>query len=75
VAKNRDLTGGGFDKSLEDFDGGGLPRSVRTQKAKALSGLDFQTQPADGFDFTVVGLAQVAALDGSGHAKILNEGL
>jgi len=36
--------------------------------------LDFQIQPADSFDFSVVRLAQIAALDGNRHAKILNEG-
>jgi hypothetical protein len=30
-----------------------------------------QTESANGFDFSVIGLAQVAAFNGSGHAKIL----
>ena len=61
----------GASRPFKNFDGRGLPCSVRAQEAEALSALNFQTQPADSFDFAVVGLAQVAALNGSRHSKIL----
>ena len=59
------------EQPFKDLDGGGLACSIRSEKTKAFPALDFEAQPAKGFDFAVIGLAQVAALDGSRHAKIL----
>jgi hypothetical protein len=36
--------------------------------------LNFQIESADGFNFAVIGLAQVAALDDGGHSVILPDG-
>jgi hypothetical protein len=71
VTKNRNLTGGGIEQPFKDFDRGGLPCPIRAQEPEALPGLNLQTESANGFDFSVIGLAQVAAFNGSGHAKIL----
>ena len=73
LAQNRDLSRGRRQQTFQDFDGGGLPCSVRSEQAEALARLDFQIQPADGFNLAVVGLAQVAALNGGGHPEILPE--
>jgi hypothetical protein len=71
VTKNRDLTRSGLKQSFKDFYRGGLPCPIRAQKAETFSNLNFQAQPAHGFDFTVIGFAQVATLNGSRHATIL----
>src|SRR4029077_10174744 len=51
------------EQTLKDFDGRGLPCSVGAEESEALAGFDLQADAADGFDFSVVGLAQVGALD------------
>ena len=71
MAENCGLPGGGFEQAFQDFDGRGLPRTVRTEQAETFAGGDFEVQAADGFDFPVVGLAQIAALDGGRHGEIL----
>jgi hypothetical protein len=71
VSQDADFTRGGCEQTFEDFDGRGLPRSIRTEEAEALAGLDLQADAADGFDFSVVGLAQVGALDGRRHEQIV----
>src|ERR1700686_4587706 len=48
--------------------GGG---SVWAEESEALAGFDAQADSADGFDFSVVGLAQVGALDGRSHEQIV----
>jgi hypothetical protein len=53
------------------WDGRRLPCPVRPKQAKAFAGLDFEVQAAHGFEFAVVGLAQIAAVDGYGHWEIL----
>src|SRR5207248_6914377 len=40
----------GFSKSLEYFDGRGLPRPVRTEQTEDLSRLDEEADAADRFD-------------------------
>ncbi len=54
----------GREKSFEDFDGCSLAGAVRAEQAEALSALDLEVEPAHGFHFAVVGLAQVTALNG-----------
>jgi hypothetical protein len=71
VTENRNLARGGIEQPFKDFDRGGLPCPIRPQEPEALSGLNLQAQSANGFYFSVIGLAQVAAFDGSRHAKIL----
>jgi len=71
VSQNRYLAGGWLEKSFENFDGRSLPCSVGTEQAKTFAGLDFKIEPAHGFDFAVIGLAEIAALDGYGHVQIL----
>jgi hypothetical protein len=45
------------EQALQNFDGGRLPCTVRTQKSEAFAGFDLQADAADGFDFSVIGLA------------------
>ena len=71
VAEDADFAGGGREQAFEDFDGRGLPCSVRAEQAEAFAGFDAQTEAADGFDFAVVGLAQVGALDRRPHVQIV----
>ncbi len=71
VAEDADFAGGRREQAFEDFDGRRLPCSVRTEQAEALAGFDLQAEAADGFDFAVVGLAQVGALDRGSHWCIL----
>ena len=75
VAENRDLARSRLQQPFQDFDGRGLPCPVRTEQTEALSGLNFKVQPAHGLDFAVVGLAQVAALNGYRHSVILPDGV
>src|SRR5208337_1820665 len=63
MTEDADFSGSGCEQALEDFDGGGLPCSVGTEQAEAFAGFDLQAEAADGFDFAVVGLAQVGTLD------------
>jgi hypothetical protein len=71
VSEDTDFSGSGCEQALEYFDGGGLPRSVGAEESEALAGFDAQADSADGFDFSVVGLAQVGALDGRSHEQIV----
>ena len=71
VAEDADFSGSGREQALEDFDGGGLPCSVGAKQSEALAGFDAQADAADGFDFSVVGLAQVDALDWRCHEQIV----
>jgi hypothetical protein len=57
--------------SLKDLNGRRLPCPIRSEQAEALAGLNLEAKPAHGFQLTVVGLAQIAALDSNGHAGIL----
>ena len=68
VAENVDLAGSGIEQAFEDFDGGRFARAIGSEQAEAFAGLDLEVEAADGFHFAVVGLAQVAALDGGGHS-------
>ena len=65
ASQDGDFPGRGFEQAFKDFYGGRLAGAVRPEQAEALSSLDFEVQTPDGFHFTVIGLAQVAALDGS----------
>ena len=71
LPENRDFAGSWFEQAFENLDGRRLPGAVGAEQAKTFSRLNFQIQPAHGFDFAVVGLAQVTALDGGGHEGIL----
>src|SRR5215471_14906949 len=73
VAENRNLTRGRLQQAFEDFDGRGLPCSVGTEQSEAFALLNLKVQPTHRFDFAVVGLAEIAALDGGGHGEILTD--
>ena len=71
VAKNAHFSSGRGEQAFEDFDGRGLPCSVRTEESEALASVDLQAQAAYGFNFAIVGLAQVSALDWRAHVQIV----
>ena len=71
VAKDANFAGGRCEQAFEDFDGRGLPCSVRTEESEALASVDLQAEAADGFNFAIVGLAQVSALDWRSHVQIV----
>ncbi len=71
MAEDRNLALGRIEQAFEDFDGRGLACSVWAQQPKAFARLNCEIQPAHGFDFAVVGFAQVTALDGDHHVGIL----
>ena len=48
-----------------------FPAPFGPSRPKHSPALDFEVQAAHGLNFAVVGLAQVAALDGGGHWVIL----
>jgi len=62
VTEDSYLAGGGRQQTLENFDRSCLPCSIRAQQAEALPSLDVETQPADGLDFAVISLSQIAAM-------------
>src|SRR5262249_46135719 len=67
MPENGYLPRGGLKQAFQNFNRGGFAGAVRAKQPEALSALDFQVQSAHGFDFPVVGLAQVATLNGNGH--------
>ena len=67
VAQDRYLAGSRFQQAFQNFDCGGLPCSVGAEQAEAFAGLDLEVEPAHGLEFAIVGLAQIAAMDGYGH--------
>ena len=67
AAEDLDIARRGRQQSFEDLDGRGLARAVRPEQAEALAGLDGQVEPANRFDFAVIGLLQASATDGSFH--------
>ena len=73
LAEDGDLAGGRCEQSLENFDGCGLPCTIRAEQSEALAGSNRKRQATQGLDFAVVGFAQIAALDGGGHGGILAE--
>ena len=70
VSEDADFSGSGCEQALEYFDGGGLPCSVWAKESEALAGFDTEADATDGFDFSVVGLAQVGALDGDPTSRL-----
>ncbi len=71
MAEDTDFSGSRREQALKNFDSGGLPCSVGAEESEALAGFDAQADAADGFDFSVVGLAQVGALDWRSHEQIV----
>ncbi len=63
----------GFEQAFKNFDSGRFPSPVWTEQTKTFSGVNLQIQPANSFDFAVVGLAQIAALDHGWHEGIVKE--
>jgi hypothetical protein len=60
-----------YQQTFEDLDSCGLPRPIRPEQAEALAGLEPKVQSTHRLHFAVVSLAQIAALDGGSHARIL----
>ena len=71
MTEDADFSGTRREQALENFNGSGLPCSVGAEESEALAGFDTQANAADGFDFSVVGLAQVGALDWRSHEQIV----
>src|SRR5262249_50032725 len=71
TAENLDFTGRRRKQAFQDLDRRGLSCTIRPEQAKALPALDLQAESANGFDFAVVGLTQIATLDGKSHCVIL----
>src|ERR1700733_5017991 len=59
------------EQTLKDFDSGRLPCPVGAKEAEALASINLQAETADGFNLSIVRLAQVGALDRSRHEGIL----
>ena len=68
MTQDRHFAGSGCEQAFQNFDRRGLPRAVRPEQAEAFAGLDLEVQPTHSLDFAVISLAQIAALDGGGHA-------
>src|SRR5260221_12765734 len=77
MAEDGDFAGSRREQPFQDFDGGGLPCPIGTEESEALARFDAQADPADGFDFSVVGLVTGGALDRCfswrPHQGILNQ--
>src|ERR1035438_820108 len=71
MAKDADFPRRRSQQTLKDFDGRGLPCTVRTKQTEAFASLNAQTEAANGLHFAVVGLAQIGALDRRSHEGIL----
>jgi hypothetical protein len=71
VAENRHLARSRLQQALENLDGRGLPCPIRTEQPEALARLNLKIQSTHGLNFAVIGLAQIATLDGNSHAGIL----
>jgi hypothetical protein len=67
--ENRDLTRGGIEQAFKNFNRRGLAGTVRTEQAETFARLNLEIEPADGFNFAVVGLAQIATLNGGRHLR------
>src|SRR5882762_3353701 len=62
-AQHLDLAAVRWCQAFQDFDGGGLARSIRSEQAEALAGGDGQVEPRHGGDVAVA-LDQTDATDG-----------
>ena len=73
AAEDAHFTRSGREQALEDLDGRGFARAVRSEQAKAFAFANLEIKPAQGFHLAVVGFAQAAALDRKAHAFDSNE--
>jgi hypothetical protein len=62
-------------EAFKDLDGGGFTRAIGAEQAEAFARCDGESQAANGFDFAIVGLAQITAFDGGRHPGILAQAL
>jgi len=68
-AKDFALTRARRQQSFGDFNGGRFAGAVGSEQTKPFAGLDGKIESSNGLDFSVVGLLQPPAEDGSFHTK------